>query len=477
MATEQTFRLVLTDWLALTRDVDLPTGLDRERALARARHLRRRILAGTTNPEELEIDEEAKDVLYALVELLRSEPATGASPLHEARALYQFIRLVDWPDDELQERRELLRSCAETGLASVGLSVAEVSRKRVFPTPAAAGPEEDWFEDLHSRAVPNPELFQAALNRLTELMNVRDPFVAKHAAALYVLLAREKGWGQFDERDHFLGEAALLAAGGHRGMGNRHETEAWLRRAKVSFDQALTPNPFLARCVYVRLALEYDKRCYKPVLELIPSLLASFERFGMRTELLKVRFLEAMTLKACSRKQEAYARFVALRQTLREPEDTGVLGLVHLEIGAQHSWEGRYAEAFESYREAQTLLSRAGWVLGLASLKLDVGETLQFQGRLTSAVEAYREAVTAYAEAGVATYAAYGRLALAVALIELGRHREAEREILAALPTIEEQEMVPQAVAAIALLRESTRGRKTDPDALRELREHLKGRS
>jgi tetratricopeptide (TPR) repeat protein len=315
------------------------------------------------------------------------------------------------------------------------------------------------------------------LIKLTELMNINAPFISKHAAALYVLLAREKGWGLFDERDHFLGEAALLAAGGHRLMGNRHETEAWLQRASMSFGHILSPQPFLARCMYARLALEYDKKRLKLVLESIPSLLASFEKFGMRSDLAKARLLEAMTLKECSRKQEALQKFDALRQSLQEVEDAGLLGCVHAGVGELLSWEGRYPEALANYQKAQGLLSSTSWGFGLANLKLCVGESLQFQGRLSSAVQAYREAATAYAEAGVATAAAYSRLVLATALLDLGRHDEAESEVLAALPTLEEHEMVPQAVAAVALLRESVRARRTDPDALRELREHLKGRT
>jgi hypothetical protein len=64
-------------------------------------------------------------------------------------------------------------------------------------------------------------------------------------------------------------------------------------------------------------------------------------------------------------------------------------------------------------------------------------------------------------------------LVAAETLLRLSRPREAEWEILAALPTIEEQKMVPEGFAAVALLKESVRRRKTDPNALRELREHL----
>jgi hypothetical protein len=58
-------------------------------------------------------------------------------------------------------------------------------------------------------------------------------------------------------------------------------------------------------------------------------------------------------------------------------------------------------------------------------------------------------------------------------LLEMCREREAEWEILAALPAIDEIRMVPEALAAVALLRESVARRKTDSSALRQLRSRL----
>ena len=88
-----------------------------------------------------------------------------------------------------------------------------------------------------------------------------------------------------------------------------------------------------------------------------------------------------------------------------------------------------------------------------------------------------RAAIADYEELGLETRVAYVRLFISETLLQLGRPREAEWEILAALPTIEEQKMVPEGFAAVALLKESVRRRKTDPNALRELREHLQAAS
>jgi hypothetical protein len=55
----------------------------------------------------------------------------------------------------------------------------------------------------------------------------------------------------------------------------------------------------------------------------------------------------------------------------------------------------------------------------------------------------------------------------------MNRDREAEWEILAALPVIDEVKMVQEGLVAVALLRESVRRRRTDPIALQNLRAYL----
>ncbi len=67
----------------------------------------------------------------------------------------------------------------------------------------------------------------------------------------------------------------------------------------------------------------------------------------------------------------------------------------------------------------------------------------------------------------------YLHLVIAETLISLGRDREAEWEILAALPAIEEMKMAPEALAAVALLRDSARRRSTDAAALQQIKSHL----
>jgi hypothetical protein len=60
-------------------------------------------------------------------------------------------------------------------------------------------------------------------------------------------------------------------------------------------------------------------------------------------------------------------------------------------------------------------------------------------------------------------------LVLGEILFDLGLDDQAEAEVRAALPIIEEEKMVPEGYAALSLLRESLLRRQVDRQALRNL--------
>jgi hypothetical protein len=62
---------------------------------------------------------------------------------------------------------------------------------------------------------------------------------------------------------------------------------------------------------------------------------------------------------------------------------------------------------------------------------------------------------------------------LAELLLDVGQEREAELEIRAALPIIDEEKMVSEGLAALSLLQESLRHRKIDREALRQVHTHF----
>ena len=146
---------------------------------------------------------------------------------------------------------------------------------------------------------------------------------------------------------------------------------------------------------------------------------------------------------------------------------------VMIHMGELLSTQGRYAEALSCLNEVSTRAVVREQPLLSAQLKTALAETLRRQGELSAAAEVLHGAAQDYAAAGMKTMEAYLRVVLAETLIALSRHREAEWQIAAALPTIEEQRMLPEGFAAVELLRESLRRRKADSASLGEIRAHL----
>lgn len=80
-----------------------------------------------------------------------------------------------------------------------------------------------------------------------------------------------------------------------------------------------------------------------------------------------------------------------------------------------------------------------------------------------------RSALREAGEVGMRGDVAALHLVLADVLLGAGQDRQAEWEIRAALPIIEEEKMVPEGYAALSLLQESLRRRQIDRNALRNL--------
>lgn len=353
--------------------------------------------------------------------------------------------------------------------------------RSISPEEARAAAEDylatlsgDRSADVIDAALSEPDILLTICSALRELRDSEPLRVADEAPRLYRWLSDScMRIGVFDERDYFLGESAFLAGTVFRVLGRREEAELWLDRAEASFRHTVNPAPALANVSYIRLALHYDMGRYKRVIELIPSLIGSFQKLGMHVEVLKCRFLEAASLKSASRVVESRERLERLRQEPELTADGTLHGLVLSNLGELLSAEGRHEEAFAVYQEALVAHSQSGKPLVGAHLKSALAESLRNQGSLLKAVEFYRAAIADYASLGMRTVVANLRVVVTETLLALDRPREAEWEILQALPTIEEQKMVPEGFAAVALLRESVKRRKADPNALRELREHL----
>ncbi|MGH9368662.1 MAG: hypothetical protein ACRD3M_13420, partial [Thermoanaerobaculia bacterium] len=331
-------------------------------------------------------------------------------------------------------------------------------------------------EDLVAETLSDPDVLLSIFSQLRSMGDASPRSVAVEAIGIYQWLLERDSLGFFDERDYFLGEAALLAGSALRLLGRRDAAELWLDRADAAFRHVVNPGPALANIAYARLTLYYDCGHYERALELLPSLTQSFEKLCMEREALKCRFLEAMALKNSSKTGAARRKLEAMADDPAVARDNGIHGLVLLNLGDLSTQSGQSHEALLLYQRALPVLQASKQRFAVAHLKGLIGETLRANGNLPDAVESFRRAIADYAALGMETWVAYLRVVLSETLIALSHHREAEWEIMAALPTIQEQKMVPEGFAAVALLRESVKRRKTDPDALRELREHLQAK-
>jgi tetratricopeptide (TPR) repeat protein len=339
-------------------------------------------------------------------------------------------------------------------------------------------PRDDRSIEVTNSTLRDGDVLMSLCLILWNSMNTSPSNVSIEASQLYNWVSsRTNKEFFFDERDFFLGEAALLAAGSFRLLGRREETERWLDRADAGFRHTVAPAAHLARVSYIRLTLRYDMRRHEDVLELMPSVALTFEKLGMENDLSKCRFLEAMSLKELGRVDEAKSQFESLISGERGRVEPALRGLALLNLGDLHSQRAAFEAALTSYAQALPLLQSANRFASVADVKLMVATTLRSMGKLVPSLEAYRDAARDHEALGMATRVAYIRILLAEALLEAGRPREAEWEILAALPTIDEEEMVPEGAAAVALLQESVRQRKTDPKALLQLREYLQAKN
>jgi len=298
--------------------------------------------------------------------------------------------------------------------------------------------------------------------------------VAAETADIYQWIARPIcDLGLFDERDYFLGQTALLAGIAARHLGNREEGFLWLDRAEAGFRHTMNPAPGLANVAYARLALRFEMGRYQDVLELAPSLEASFTKLGMHVEGAKCRFLVGVTLKIAGEHGSAARVLSPLADLPALDTDSSLRARVLAEIGDLQQLEGQFELALSSFKRAFSLVSGLALSAVQPTLKMYIGGVYKALGRFGEAVEAFRASQRDFAELEMRPYVAYLHLVIAESLLEAKRDRQAEWEILAALPTIEESQMVPEGLAAVSLLRESVRHQKTDSSALQRVRELL----
>lgn len=354
-------------------------------------------------------------------------------------------------------------------------AVAGISRREASQRASRYLATTDRSASVREDLIADPDTMLCLIASLRAARDARPADISEEGTSLYSWLRERKdSFGRLDESDYFLGEIALITGGAFRLLGKREIAELWLDRADSCFRHTLNPGPSLALTAYARLALRFDMRRYDEVLELLPSLTGSFKKFGMWSEVIKCQLMTGVTLKESGRKVEALQALLELTEDEACSEDPAVLGVALVNLGDVQSASANLTGALKSYQRAAAVLEHADRPFIVAHLKATIGQTLRDQGNVLAAVSAFREAAAGYSALGMSTLTAYMRVITAESLIALNRSREAEFEIFAALPVIDQEKMVPEAQAAVKLLLESAKRKDVDKTALTQLRNHLK---
>lgn len=338
--------------------------------------------------------------------------------------------------------------------------------ERVLATPIAeraARAKELLLED--------PSTIVFLLGRFTALLESSPSTVRDEAEFLYWFIGKPKRTiGVFDEREYFLGECALLAAKACRLLSRRDEMRRWLDRSEAGFRLSARHVEDLSRLAYERLALYVEERRFEEVLELVPELFDTMVAHEMAEEAVKTRFLEGWALREIGRLPEAAETFRKICEwapSLKNGDN--LLASAFVNLGQIHAALGEPERSLKMAAEAAPIFRRLNNLFSLAKLQWMIGDTLRAQRKIPAAIQAYRQAQDEFGALQMRADVASLHLVIADLLLDLGHERQAEWEVRAALPVLEEEKMVPEGLAAYGLLRESVRRRQINRQALRDL--------
>lgn len=275
--------------------------------------------------------------------------------------------------------------------------------------------------------------------------------------------------GRFDEREYYLGEFALTAGIACRFLARRAEGRQWFDRAESYFVLVQNSSAHVARVAYQRLAIRAEERAFEEVSEFAARWFDVFTSLELPEEALKCRFLQAHALKETARYEEAKQAFREIEEAARRLENDTLTAIAAENLFQIHAFVGEAEEAIAQAEQAAPVFRRLNNRVNLAKLQLGLGYLKRSQHELNDSIEAFRDAQKQFAEIGMSADVAATHLVVADLLIDAGQPAQAEWEIRAALPVIDELKLVPEGIAALSLLRDSVRRRQIDRQALRNL--------
>jgi tetratricopeptide (TPR) repeat protein len=468
----------------LFRQVDL--GLSTHDANLEAERCWVEFLGGTSVSQILADVENLPDILHALSRLLQDSTDTASGKiLGAAVGLFEFVsddlRLVAGTDEKHYFSSTFAyvawRSCRRMGLwreARIWESRCEAHVKL----------QDDVAEYLRlgakDRARASARFLRDRATLLVACRQLRQQFNQDPDGSFLFALAAYRfvssGWEVEDteERAFFAGELALAAGSTLRLAGRYSESGSWFQAAAECFSRTEHSAPLMARIeLNVAAALYNRQEMDADSLSRLPRLCRLFTAFGLKGEANRCKLLEGMFLKDLGRTEDAIATLSSLAREESVLEEPLIHGLALAQLGEAQASVGSREDSLKSFAAAIPLLEEANAPWAIADCNAMLAQALRDQGRVEEAIPLYRKAVDLNLAMRLDGRAAYFRILYAEALLMGGRESAATDEILAALPVLKREELVPASTAAFALLQESLRRQAADPEAVRRLRVEL----
>lgn len=259
---------------------------------------------------------------------------------------------------------------------------------------------------------------------------------------------------------YFLGETALCVSTSARLSGEFEKAAEWIEIAEKAFHELTRPDELIAAVLYARLTIAFELTNYSCVLTEVDNLIEWYKGAGLRRGVAKSLYLKGDVLKLIGRLQEAEEVWRAGLKIVEEEHDLRASILAHLsEI---KTIRGEFGEALDLLLQAKAITAHGQMSMVSANIEVLFGELNRQCQKWDDALEFFYRGVTQFASLGMKAMVARVRVQIAEALLASGRVVEAERELAAVLPDLTRRRIIPEGLAALALLREAVRQRSMD---------------
>lgn len=485
---DATFQLV-AEWIDATRSENVSPGPSIDDSLRRAIDVRRRLDAG--GRFAFKDSPETPDLVHALCQILMHECMDSPQVvLRDARVIREELAQRLWEFDELAEREGLLGSLALIcWRASRLLNLSREAQQwwseysRCFRDSLDfEATRQEWsalerWRNLQPEElqVLGPETVFRMVLHLQDELETDPQAVGSKALAIYRCL-RNSPISAPDWHSFLQGDSARLVGASLRLAGRYHEASSWLDKAESHFRCGPDPDPHLARILLLRLTIIHGLAELDPILRVAPILDRKFASLGMEEYRVKCGILWASALKLSGQPEAALVVLERLRGSTSTISPQ-LLGWVLSEIGDNYGICGDHERGVQALEKAADLLRREKQLTGLAQVNSMIGSIFRSRGLLSEALRLFSMSFSDYERLGMAANAAYIRLLIAETYLAMELPREAETEILEALPVLEGAGIVPDSLIGLSILREAVRRQKLDPQMIRDLRERLRPHS